>query len=915
MITLNFQKIFYFKNKKYKKQKIKLKKNFRYVGEWKNGFRHGYGVFFYSNGAKYEGIWDQNYKHGFGIFTFHDGSQYIGRFHNDRMMDYNAFGYLGADDKQLSSKDRNAITTAKLGKKKANPLPRKNSIAKFENENSFLASQKNKERENTGEKANKDKPEKDTTANANLNQNNFINTVNSLKPQNSLNNAKENLNKNNKEKSEKTEKAEKTENSNSKEEQNQTLFSSTSTAKLGFGKPKPDLKANLNAAGLEAISEQAELGNLSMMQNEKKEKETSNALSYNNVDSAQVLNSLNQSKQVISNRILKESEYNVFKTLIDLTDIIECEPEIEASLKEVENILLRNLSDMKIWYRFYTNKDKERDEAGTSVNASALHTQQDEKEKVTSKEGNEKKSSLALNYFGGAAASNININFALLNAPNNLECVYNNDLGFAMEMKDLWKFLRDSNIISSEFSLAQFNRLFYKGKKNYIEMFMCPDDIETKQIYDYIYAMIVKSKEEFYYKNRDKLLTNNLFNSINNNVIGGFNNNNNNTNSITNSTSGHIQGNANFRQISVNNSFSNEQGDDFSMQRKDSSNHQNNFNNKNNYSNSNSLNNNNNSNTNLLYKNLIESNMDIHNKKQIVLLRQFFEAIVRAAYLRFFHIGQSLGTKLTILIDTCIKNNSNFKKTAAGRKSNREQTDNSINSSVYLDKKNKGFDSNFEFFTYNFEKSLKAIFKKIYLKFSLSPRLDDITITYRCFYDNYISKSEIFKNIFSDKFKFVEIINIYHKDKINVLESAKYTKEIFNYVENLYDIEIIFFEFCEVVFFMSRKYFSKNGLIDTRENYAEIVKDLEETIANLDFAGQAKKSDKGNYTFPKLKNHLEYESLISNKLAKEEEERKKRKELKRIEYERKMMEFEDLNILQDENEEEPEIDDESLESY
>lgn len=64
----------------------------RYVGEWKNGFRHGYGVFFYSNGGKYEGLWDSNYKHGFGIFTFHDGSQYVGKFHNDRMIDYNAQG-------------------------------------------------------------------------------------------------------------------------------------------------------------------------------------------------------------------------------------------------------------------------------------------------------------------------------------------------------------------------------------------------------------------------------------------------------------------------------------------------------------------------------------------------------------------------------------------------------------------------------------------------------------------------------------------------------------------------------------------------------------------------------------------------------------------------------------------------------
>jgi hypothetical protein len=50
------------------------------VGYWKEGLRHGKGVFYYSNGSKYEGEWVKNLKQGFGIFTFEDGTTYEGPF-------------------------------------------------------------------------------------------------------------------------------------------------------------------------------------------------------------------------------------------------------------------------------------------------------------------------------------------------------------------------------------------------------------------------------------------------------------------------------------------------------------------------------------------------------------------------------------------------------------------------------------------------------------------------------------------------------------------------------------------------------------------------------------------------------------------------------------------------------------------
>ena len=71
----------------------------RYVGYWKEGLRHGKGVFYYSNGSKYEGDWFKNLKHGpYGVFTFEDGTTYEGPFENDRMVNRNLAGVANIDN-------------------------------------------------------------------------------------------------------------------------------------------------------------------------------------------------------------------------------------------------------------------------------------------------------------------------------------------------------------------------------------------------------------------------------------------------------------------------------------------------------------------------------------------------------------------------------------------------------------------------------------------------------------------------------------------------------------------------------------------------------------------------------------------------------------------------------------------------
>lgn len=52
-------------------------------GQTKNGVRHGYGTFFYSNGSHFTGMWNNNNKHGPGILVEPNGGMYMTIFDNN----------------------------------------------------------------------------------------------------------------------------------------------------------------------------------------------------------------------------------------------------------------------------------------------------------------------------------------------------------------------------------------------------------------------------------------------------------------------------------------------------------------------------------------------------------------------------------------------------------------------------------------------------------------------------------------------------------------------------------------------------------------------------------------------------------------------------------------------------------------
>ena len=69
----------------------------KYLGEYKDGKKHGQGTFTYPNGDKYVGEFKDGEKNGQGTFTFSDGRKGVGEFRNDRpwnIIDYDKDGKI-----------------------------------------------------------------------------------------------------------------------------------------------------------------------------------------------------------------------------------------------------------------------------------------------------------------------------------------------------------------------------------------------------------------------------------------------------------------------------------------------------------------------------------------------------------------------------------------------------------------------------------------------------------------------------------------------------------------------------------------------------------------------------------------------------------------------------------------------------
>ncbi|EZA58707.1 Radial spoke head 1-like protein [Ooceraea biroi] len=68
-----------------------------YVGEYRDGFRHGRGVYVFKNGARYNGEWRRGRKYGQGTFWYPDGTRYKGEWKRDARHGFGAYYYTNND--------------------------------------------------------------------------------------------------------------------------------------------------------------------------------------------------------------------------------------------------------------------------------------------------------------------------------------------------------------------------------------------------------------------------------------------------------------------------------------------------------------------------------------------------------------------------------------------------------------------------------------------------------------------------------------------------------------------------------------------------------------------------------------------------------------------------------------------------
>ena len=56
----------------------------KYEGEWMNGRKNGKGTCVWPSGSRYKGEWKDDYKHGKGTNIFPDGNKYVGKWKNGK---------------------------------------------------------------------------------------------------------------------------------------------------------------------------------------------------------------------------------------------------------------------------------------------------------------------------------------------------------------------------------------------------------------------------------------------------------------------------------------------------------------------------------------------------------------------------------------------------------------------------------------------------------------------------------------------------------------------------------------------------------------------------------------------------------------------------------------------------------------
>ena len=756
------------------KQEMKYFRD-RYIGEWKDGKRDGYGKFFYSNGSMYEGYWKNNKKEGFGIFIFQDRTKYIGNFKDDIMID------------NLS----------------------KEQLATMLNQN------------------------QNTNNNTQMNNNDI--SHNDLKATTKSNKS------------------------------NQNAFKSTKIKRLSSQQTIGENNNNINniATNTKMLESRNSIKPLNTIKEKTNDKNNdNNNTKINNQVNNNEIKDENKLNQKAENEKRDKISKNIdeIKIPISLIDIISAEPDIKKSLKELDNLLLRNLSIITHLYMVTCGKEDIKSiDVGISTSKSLAS---DGKSFFSKQLQNMKKDTETSRIKGDDLLPNINEEQK--EKIIELDNVYNNDVYFCLDFKYFWKLIRECGLLTPQLSLAMIDRIYFQNIENYIEMYYIPELLEKKnknreefgRIYDYLYQKIQNSKINFDSKYKSQIDQNSIL------IYGSVRQDN-------------------FKEY--------------------------------------------------IPKEKIKDDFNFHEEKNIILLRYFYEFLIRVAYIRFNEdVKLPIENRVKMLFDI-LKNYFKGKRKAS--------LDISINAAILIDPILRNFNYILDLFISNHYQILNNLFTEFY-RYNCNIynpyKSYDMTVTHGFFYKNIILNSENLSKLFENKMTYINLITIYFREKKFQTIGEIDDEELYQYIDDVFNYEMIFREFCELIFFISRKYFifykidteeeDNKGRILTKEEiskkreqdkknkkkkkkvksenvdlYMKIIDDIIE--AKNIFMKKPKHDPVNKYVYPKLKIHYTIEKLKEEERLRKLEEERKAKDKIRYEKERNTFKEEDINVYQEKNEE------------
>ena len=822
----------------------------RYVGEWEDGIKQGYGIFFYSNGAIYEGEWKNNMKHGFGVMISEDGKRYIGRFEEDRILDKD--NQLKPDDikKKLKEYKLNKINNLKNFEEKKEKVNGVNNIYQIIqqkkntnndlNQSTVSSKKKDQQKKIAGNASNKNNVSKSTLV---INSKE-VSRIQTIKEKNTIPEEEEDYNVKN---------------------MNLKGINNVPSSKREENNSKETKKENGN--------NNANNNNLA-----------NNLMNKTNTSSLNPIKLTNLEKQKNLLAAVLNSKMPIFIPYFDLSDLIQEDSSISKDLEEISKVILRNLSILKLVYR-YLNRLANSKLINEDNNSSKLilksyskvaeHNTSDNNNASVNRSNSRKKSSIlnkSINKKVKQMVNPPNYTIGLVKLSKIEDNIRSDELSFCISMLDVWDFLRDRGILNEKASICQFNRIFALGNNTLNENFLLPEYLkEQNEIYEYIYSKIGESKNNFIYKYKNYLEY----------YYRGTK----------------IPKNMRPKSKKINNEENQEK--------------------------------NNNDNNNVLLKPKDEFVLEkIHDKRRIILPRLFQECLIRAALLLFSYSKNNderkmkLSKKLQKLLNILFPQGVKKRNTTSLRSSHSSKIiEQSFNTSVaVIDSKNKiqEYCLRKEFMTLFYDE-LKSIFNKFHSITNFNkPKNGDKTILYSEFYYRIVlykfedGKENLIRKLVQNKFSFVDLITTYFKDKTNLNseENRKDCTKLYDYFNSLFNREMIEYEFNELIFLLSKKYVTLRYLRGIYNEYKEVVTEIENIVNLL----EKPKNTRKKYFYPTLQSHITKQRLIDEEKRRIEEENRRKRERQRYLRERELMDKEEkVNAFNDNVEEEEEENEEDIE--